>query len=258
MPLQVQLLPTSAGDSTQIQPLTSFLLNGVIALDAGSLGFALPAERIASIEHVILTHSHLDHTASLPAAIDVAFARLNRPMRVYGAAATLAAVRTHLFNDQVWVDFSQFNIPGTDQPCMEWIEIFPRVPFMLEGLQFTAIPVTHPVPTVGFIVRSTSGSVLFTSDTWKTDEIWAEAAKLPDLRAVFVECSFPNELAKLAEDAGHLTPELVAEETAKLGRRVPIHCVHLKPGMRETLLKQLAPYAASGIVPAEVGKIYQW
>jgi cAMP phosphodiesterase len=258
MSLQVQLLPTSSGDSTQAQPLTTFLLNGSIALDAGSLGFALTADQLANVEHVVLTHAHLDHTASLPIAIDAAFTKLKRPMRVHGTLPTLTAVRGHLFNDEVWVDFSNFNMIGTERKCMEWVEFSPRVPFTLNGLQFMPIPVNHPVPTVGMIVRSPGGSVVFTSDTWKTDEIWAEAAKLPDLRAVFVECSFPNELAKLAEEAGHLTPQLVVEETAKLGRHVPVYCVHLKPTMRAKLLEQLSPFAQRGITATEIGKVYEW
>ncbi len=258
MSLQVQLLPTSSGDHTQSQPLTTYRVNRTIAIDAGSLGFALSGVELATIEHVVLTHSHLDHTASLPIAIDSAFTHLTRPMRVYAAAPTLAAVRKHLFNDEIWVDFSQFKIPGTDQPCLEWVEMPPRQSIVLDGVRILPIPVTHPVPTVGLIVQTESASVVFTSDTWKTDEIWAEAAKLPNLKAVFVECSFPDEMEKLARDSGHLTPRLVAEEAAKLGRQVPIYCVHLKPSMREKLQQQLAPYADRGIAPAEIGKIYAW
>ena len=33
MPLQVQLLPTSSGDHTQAQPLTTYLVNGTIAIE---------------------------------------------------------------------------------------------------------------------------------------------------------------------------------------------------------------------------------
>src|SRR5436305_12125374 len=112
MPLQVQLLPTSPGDDTQTQPLTSYLLNDTIAIDAGSLGFSLPGEKLAQIHDVILTHAHLDHTASLPVAIDAAYTYLNCPMRVHAAEPTLVAVRQHLFNDEVWVDFSKFPLKG--------------------------------------------------------------------------------------------------------------------------------------------------
>jgi ribonuclease BN (tRNA processing enzyme) len=258
MSLQVQLLPTSCGDSTGCQPLTTFLINDTIAIDAGSLGLALTGERIANVEHVILTHSHLDHTASLPIAIDAAYTFLKRPMKVYGTEPTLSVVREHLFNDDMWVDFSHFNLIGSARPCLEWVTMTPRKTFGVDGLRVTPISVNHPVPTVGLIVQNGTDAIAFTSDTWKTDEIWAEASKAANLRAVFVECSFPDELDQLAEDSGHLTPKLVAEETAKLGRRVPVYCVHLKPAMRDKLKKQLAPYESRGIGQAEIGKVYEW
>src|SRR5438309_10126851 len=105
MSLTVQLLPSFAGEPSQLQPLTSFLVNDTIAIDAGSLGFALAPDRLARVQHILLTHAHLDHTASLPIAIDAAYPKLTHPLRVYGAAPTIAAVRKHLFNDDVWVDF---------------------------------------------------------------------------------------------------------------------------------------------------------
>jgi ribonuclease BN (tRNA processing enzyme) len=258
MPLQVQLLPTSAGDSSQVQPLTSYLVNGTIAIDAGSLGLALPGERLAKIEHIVLTHSHLDHTASLPIAIDSAYTLLQRPMRVYGAESTLAAVRKNLFNDEVWVDFSQFKLLNGEDYCMQWMPMAPRKPLVLDGVRITPIPVNHLVPTLGLIIESENASIVITSDTWKTDEIWAEAARLTNLRAVFIECSFPDEMDKLAKDSGHLTPRLVAEETAKIGRPVPVYCVHLKPSMRDKLQTQLAGYKSRGITPCVIGHVYEW
>jgi cAMP phosphodiesterase len=258
MPLQVQLLPTSAGDTTGNQPLTTFLINDTIAIDAGSLGLALTGKQVARIEHVVLTHAHLDHSGSLPVAIDAAYPDLKRPMRVYAQEPTLDAVRKHLFNDEVWVDFSKFPIVGTTTPCMEWVPMPPRQPLTVDGVRITPIPVNHVVPTVGLIVQSENDAVLFTSDTWQTDEIWAEGKKLSNLRAVFIECSFPDEMEELAKKSGHLTPRLVALETAKLGRNVPVYCVHLKPNMREKLLAQLAPHAACGVAIAEIGKAYRW
>ena len=258
MPLQLHLLPTSAGDGTQTQPLTSFIVNGTIAIDAGSLGFSLTGEQLAGIEHVLLTHSHLDHTASLPMAIDAAYPFLKRAMRIYGQPPTLAAVRKHLFNDEVWVDFSKFKILQSDHACMEWIDLIPRQPLVLDGLKITPIPVRHPVPTVGLILQSLESSVVITSDTWETEEIWQAAAKVPNLRAVFIECSFPDEMEKLAQASGHLTPRLVAEQTAKLGKRVPVYCVHLKPNLRSKVVDQLAVYKSRGIEIAEVGKRYSW
>ena len=258
MSLTVQLLPTSAGDSSQVQSLTSYLVNGSLALDAGSLGFALSGDQLAGIEHILLSHSHLDHTASLPIAVDTAYSRLRHPLRVHASATTLAALHTHLFNDDVWIDFTEFNLKGTKTPCLEFTTFNPGEPFELEGLKITPIPVNHPVPTVGFLIESPTAAVLFTSDTWRTDAIWEAARKAVHLKAVFIECSFPDELGDLAQGSGHMTPKLVAEETGKIGRRVPVYCVHLKPSMRQKILPQLAGYAERGIEVAQIGKVYSF
>src|SRR3954454_21862121 len=98
MPLQVQLLPTSLGDHSQTQSLTTFLINETIAIDAGSMGFALNVEQLVKVGHVIITHSHLDHVASLPIAIAEVFPRLTRPMRVYATPEVLEAIQAHLLN----------------------------------------------------------------------------------------------------------------------------------------------------------------
>ena len=264
MSIRVQLLPTSPGDTSQVQPLTSFLLNDHIAVDAGSLGFALSSERIAQIEHLILTHSHLDHTLSLPTAIDSAFHKLKKPLRIYGTAVTIAAVRKHLFNNEVWVDFTNFNIPGTKENCLEWIEIQPGKPIdfagageTVDGLKITSINVNHSIPNVGLIVESATTAVVFTSDTWKTQEIWTAASQLPNIAAVIIECSFPDALEKLAQASGHLTPATVKGEIAKLNRKVQTYCVHLKPSVREIVAREIKLLGEDFKI-MEIGKTYDF
>jgi ribonuclease BN (tRNA processing enzyme) len=257
MSIAVQLLPTSIEDTSQVQPLTSFLINDTIALDAGCLGFSLPPEKLAQLEHVVLTHSHLDHTLSLPIAIDAAYSQLDHPLCVHGLSLTLAAVHKNLFNEDVWVDFTQFNLLNSPKPCLEFKTIASD-PFQIGGLKFTPIPVNHTVPTVGYLIESPTAAVVYTSDTWKTDEIWRVAAKAKNLQAIFTECSYPDEMPDLAQRAGHLTPKLVAEETAKVGRSVPVYCMHVKAAFREKILPQLEAYAARGIELMQVGKVYQF
>lgn len=256
MPLHVQLLPTSAGDTSQAQSLTSFLVNDTIAIDAGSLGFSLGGDRLANVAHVILTHSHLDHLASLPIAIAEVFPRLTRPMRIYATEGVLQAVQDHLLNGVIWPDFSRIRMLGAAGMALEFVPILPRVPFTVDGVTFTPVPVNHEVPTVGLVARVPDCTVAFTSDTCRTDDIWAAASEHPDLRAVFVDCSFPDEMEDLAIRSGHLTPRLVAAEVAKLTRPARIICVHIKPDTRAKVLAQLASHRGSRMDPVEIGKTY--
>jgi len=258
MPLNVQLLPTSLGDYSQTQSLTTFLINDSIAIDAGSLGFSLSGAELANIEHVILTHSHLDHVASLPIAIAEVFPRLKRPMRIYGTHGVLQAVQDHLLNGVIWPDFSRIKMLGSNSMALQFIPIEPRKSFELDGVRFTPVPVNHEVPTVGIVAQTPDSAVVFTSDTSVTDDIWAAANQLPTLRAVFVDCSFPDELEDLAIRSGHLTPRLVVAETAKLSRPTQIICVHIKPDTRDKVLAQLAAHHAHHIAPVKIGKTYQF
>ena len=257
MPLAVQLLPTAPADRSNTQPLTSFLVNDHIAIDAGSFGFALSADQMADLHHVILTHTHLDHIASLPIAIAEVYPKLRQPLRVHATPDVLDAVRKHLFNGVIWPDFSQIKMPHGPGMAMEFHPIHHRQPFTLEGLRFTPIPVTHAVPTIGLIVEAPDVTVIFTSDTSQTEEIWQHANRHPNLQAVFIDCSFPDEMEQLAIRSGHMTPSLVARESAKLATPgAKVLCVHIKPDTRDKVLSQLLPHRAKKMSPLEIGKPY--
>jgi cAMP phosphodiesterase len=258
MPLNVQLLPTSLGDHSQTQSLTTFLVNETIAIDAGSMGFALTVEQLVNVGHVIITHSHLDHVASLPIAIAEVFPRLKRPMRVYGTSEVLDSIRAHLLNGTIWPDFSHIKMIGLEKMAIEFVTIHPNQTFEIDGVKFTPVLVHHEVQTIGLVVESSDATVAFTSDTCRTDDIWAAASKHPTLRAVFVDCSFPDEMEELAIQSGHLTPKLVAAEAAKLTRPATIICVHIKPASREIVLKQLMSHHPRKIIPVEIGKTYHF
>lgn len=256
MPLTVQLLPTAVGDRSQLQPLTTFLVNSTVAIDAGSLGFALTRDQLAKVGHVILTHAHMDHVASLPIAVAEVFPLLTRPLCIHATAPVLKAIRDHLFNGVLWPDFSKIKMLNSTEPAIEWVTMRERETFELDGMKFTPVPVSHEVPTNGLIVETADAAVAFTSDTTRTDEIWTLAAQRPHLKAVFIDCSFPDEFEALALKSGHLTPKMVAEESLKLGMPASIMCVHIKPGTREKVLSQITPHASRGLSAVELGKIY--
>ena len=84
--------PGSSPDESK-QYLTTFVVNDVLAIDAGCLGLYGEPDDQARIEHVFLTHSHADHVGTLPIFIENVFAGRDHPVAVHGHADTIACPR---------------------------------------------------------------------------------------------------------------------------------------------------------------------
>ena len=81
------------------------------------------------------------------------------------------------------------------------------------------------------------------------------ASRVPTLKAAFIETSFPDEMAELAKVSKHLTPTLLAEEFAKIGRPdLPLYVYHLKPRFRDRIVHQLRDLAIPRLVVLEEGQ----
>lgn len=228
----------SFGGSSPSCRMTSFLVDGELALDAGSLTQALSLEEQQKVTRIALSHSHLDHVASIPFLVENAFADGSKTLEILLTPEVYETVKRHLFNNDLWPDFTR--IPSQLSPAVKLVQIKPRVPFALNHVTLTPIPVNHTVPTCGFLVEERGGgAVLFTSDTGPTEEIWDWANRCPNLRAVIVEVSFPTRLQRVADLSLHLTPPTLAEELVKLKRDVPVYLFHLKPRHLEELRAEL-------------------
>lgn len=256
--MRIRLLPSSAGRESQLQCLTSFLIDDRVAIDGGSIGFALGPGEIGAVRHIIVTHSHADHTASLPIYVAEAFNVLDEPIIIYGSEEVISALREHVFNDQVWPDFEKIELSNGSGPTVEFRELRARQTLNIAGLDVTPIPVNHLVPTFGLLVQNESAAVAFTSDTYTTDEIWKAAREIGQLKAVFVDVSFPNEMRELAEVSKHLTPELLADELIKLDRKVDVYAVHIKPTNRDEVIKQIGALTGRPVSIGEIDRVYEW
>src|SRR3989344_1477879 len=106
---------------------TSFLLDDDILIDAGSGVGELRLDELARIDHVLVTHSHLDHVLSIPLLADTVIklrmgAGLSslRPIHVHALPETLAALRAHIFNGVIWPDFTR--LPSAQHPILVFHE----------------------------------------------------------------------------------------------------------------------------------------
>ncbi len=89
------------------------------------------------------------------------------------------------------------------------------------------------------------------SDTGPTEELWRAAGAAADLKAVFLEASFPDAQSELAAASKHLTPALFAVEARKLGRAAAFIAVHIKPSFYDEVVAELA---AIGLADLRVGR----
>jgi len=240
--VKLRILGSFGGDSPTCR-MTSFLIGDMVAVDAGAITRTLEIDEQRAIRHVLITHTHMDHTTSLPFLVENIFGEVSEPVAIYCTQTVLGAVKRHLFNHDTWPDFSR--IPNQLYPSVRFEVITPEEPFLITGLEggdleVTAIPVNHLVPTTGLLLRQGGASIIFTSDTGPTDRIWEVANATEDLAAVITECSFPNRLQAVADVSLHLTPQALAGELEKLEREVPVHLYHFKPPYLEELRTEVA------------------
>ncbi len=230
---------------------TSFLLDDDILIDAGSGVGELRLDELARIDHILISHSHLDHILGIPLLADsVLKLRLAaagglaalRPIHVHALPETLDAMRQHVFNGVIWPDFTR--LPTSAHPVLVFHEIA-----VGQTLSFAArggaadrlvhvLPAAHTVPGVGFGVETPAGWWVFTGDTGPNPALWQALAD-KRIAQLVIETAFGNEEAHLAEISGHLSPQSLAEELRQLDGEVSVYITHPKPGEVPSVLSQI-------------------
>ena len=221
---------------------TSFLLDHDVLVDAGTGVGDLTLEELAQIDHILLSHSHLDHVLGIPLLADsVMRMRLEqrpfRPIRVYGLPQTLDALRRHLFNDVLWPDFTR--LPTVDQPILELISIECGQRLTVGSQHVEVLPAAHTVPAVGYAVETSSGWWVYTGDTGPNPALWTALGKRNIVQLV-IETAFSDDEIALAMTSKHFAPTLLAQELGRLSTGTPLAITHVKPGELSAVLGQIA------------------
>jgi ribonuclease BN (tRNA processing enzyme) len=235
--MKIRVLGCSGGIGGRHLRTTSLLIDHDILIDAGTGVGDLAIAELAQIDHVFITHSHLDHTACLPFIVDTVGEMRNRPLTVHATDATLEILRAHLFNWATWPDFSE--IPSAEKPFMRFSVIKVGEAVEIDGRKVVPLPADHTVPAVAFQLDSGSSSLVFSGDTGPCAELWTAVNQIQNLRYLIIECAFSDRERKLAIASKHLCPSMLMEELSQLQRDAEVFITHLKPGQIELTMQEI-------------------
>jgi cAMP phosphodiesterase len=208
------------------------LIDGATLMDAGAVTSVLTLEEQSRIDHVLISHAHLDHIRELASLADnLCCNPKDRPLTVISTPLVIETLKRHIFNGAIWPDFSI--LPSAEKPVLKFEPIRTGEKMRVGHLYVTAVPVHHCVETVAYVIEYVNDysttTAIFVGDTGPTEEIWRVAEKGKNVRAIFVETSLPEEMADVAELTGHLTPASLARELEKMGPLHPqIYLYHMK------------------------------
>ena len=224
---------------------TSFLINHNILIDAGTGVGDLTLDEMAQIDHVFLTHSHLDHVAALPLMLDAVSSLRSQPVLVHALPATIAALQTHVFNNTIWPDFSR--IPSVQNPFLRYRPLVEGGAVHVDGTWVQVLSAVHTVPAVGYAVRGERGWWAFSGDTERNPAFWDQLEQLPRLKPslpvgmLVIETAFSNRESELARRSLHLSPQTLAAELAHRAgdTNYPIYITHTKPSETSLILQEI-------------------
>ncbi len=204
--MEIQILGTHTTEARDLR-LTCFLIDGVLALDAGSLTASLSLSQQEKVRAILLTHQHFDHSRDL-VTFGANGATFSAPVDVYGLSQTLDIVSSCLLDGRMYVDFSKW--PTEENPFLRLETIEPFDTTSIEGYEVLAVPVRHSVPAVGYQVTSKDGKSLFyTGDTGPgLSACWEHIS--PQL--LMIEVSGPNKFGDFLKSVGHLSAQFAKDE----------------------------------------------
>jgi ribonuclease BN (tRNA processing enzyme) len=235
--MRVRILGCSGGIGGNLRT-TSMLVDRDILIDAGTGVGDLMVDDLIGIDHIFVTHSHLDHIACIPLLVDTVIGLREKHITLHATRETWQILKDHIFNWKIWPDFNA--IPDEKNPFLVYSEVRVGQTVDLGGRKITPLPANHTVPAVGYQLDSGQHSLVFTGDTTSCDELWDAVNKIENLKHLIIETAFSNGEIRLATMSKHLYPAQLIDELHKLKRKARIYITHLKPGEGEVIMQELS------------------
>ena len=238
--MDIQILGAHNCESHQLR-LTSLLIDGVLAIDAGCLTSTLSLEAQQKLKAILLTHQHYDHIRDIP-TISMNYYLAKATINVYALQSVYDTIATHLLNGELYSKFLEK--PGS-KPTINFTAVEPGRSEAVAGYNILAVPVKHSVPTVGYQVMSPDGqAIFFTGDSGPgLTDCW----NLISPQLLIVEVTASDRFKEAAGNGGHLTPTLLKQELVTFrelkGYLPSVVTVHMSPGLETEIEAEIAAVA---------------
>jgi ribonuclease BN (tRNA processing enzyme) len=236
---------------------TSFLIDHDLLVDAGTGVGDLTLDEMRRIDHMLLTHSHLDHIASLPLMLDAVGALRDKALQVHALPETIASLKVHIFNDAIWPDFTQ--IPSREAPFLSFHSIQKGQSLELGKKIIEVLPAVHTVPAVGYAITAGQGCWVFSGDTERNPAFWQRVNQL-NVAMLVIETAFSNKERELAQRSLHLSPTVLADELDQIdhSKNFPIYITHTKPAETAQIMAEVQRFDQSQPHKNEVSHDIRW
>jgi ribonuclease BN (tRNA processing enzyme) len=240
--MQIRVLGCS-GSIAAGSRTTSFLVDSSILIDAGTGVGDLTLDELTAVDHIFITHSHLDHVLSIGLLADSVARRRTAqrrpPVQVHALAATIAVLRQHMFNGLIWPDFTR--LPTPEQPVLAFAPLELGQVLEVAGHRIEVLSAAHTVPAVGYAVlgaTANGGAWVFTGDTGPNPLLWERLARM-HVGALVIETAFRDDEHAVATISQHLCPAKLKLELDKLATPADIYITHIKPGEVDAVMTEI-------------------
>jgi len=248
--MKIEILGCS-GSVAKGYPTTSILINKSVLLDAGSAASILDQDRLSKISDILITHAHLDHIKELPFIIDTVSTAGNS-LTIWASTETIDILNENIFNGFVWPHFNLLDYGKNNLSFKSvsngWVEI--------NDLKILALPVDHIMGSVGYVVKEKDKVVMFSGDTSYMEGFFNHAKEYGEnLKAVFAEISYPDEMSDLARETCHMTPDEILKALEFLNPlKTKLFVYHLKPYYMDLIISKLP----EGVECINSGEVFEF
>ena len=237
--MKIRFLGTHNTESKHSK-LATFLVDGILAVDAGSLTSELTFTEQKKIKAVLLSHGHYDHIKDLPA---FAFANSSRKTPVFGTKETLQIFSSHLADGLIYPEFASEE-SFLAKSVLELHPVEPYQTFNVQGYDILPVPVQHPISAIGFEIAKDGKRIFYTGDSGRgLGSVWQHIS--PEL--LITDLTFPSRLMAVAQDSGHMCLEMLKNELTEF-RRIKgylprVILVHLSPQYESDIARDVKKVA---------------